>query len=240
MKPLPSPRDVLLFETGYGDIWVSAVDSCGGIGKEMHDTLQVDPVIVGMFTARVALLEIMAAGANPVFASLAVSNGPNTAEPLIRGARKILGDGFPCVISTEKNMRTSMTGLGVTITGLCKKDNLLTARAKPGDILYCVGTPLVGEETLDEKAKLFSVKELEILLKNPHVHAVIPVGSKGIAAEAEILAMESNLSSKLNWNSGIDLCKSAGPSTCAVFSADSLVELALPIFEIGALDSGLN
>lgn len=237
MKELMSPRDVLLLATGHGDVWVSAVDSCGGIGKEAHDTLQVDPIPVGMLTARVALLEVMAVGAKPAFASIAVSNGPDAAEPLICGAKKMLGEHLPCIISTEKNMPTSMTGFGITVTGLCKMKDLLTARAKPGDTLYCVGTPLVGGETLDEKAKLFGVKELEILLKNPHVHAIIPVGSKGIAAEAGMLAAENGLQFQLNRSPAVDLNKSAGPSTCAVCSADRCTDwgINLPIFEIGIL-----
>ena len=237
MKQLLSPRDILLFETEYGDVWVSAVDSCGGIGTERNDSLQIDPVITGMAAARVALLEIMAAGAKPVFASLAISSGPHTAGPLMEGVRKILGDALPIVISTEKNMPTSMTGLGVTVTGLCKKENLRIAHAKAGDILYCAGRPLVGGETLEAGVTLFDSGHLKALLENKQVHTLLPVGSRGIAAEAEVLAKESSLKSKLSQNSAVDLYKSAGPSTCAVFSSDGRAEfkLDLPVFEIGVL-----
>jgi len=236
MKQLPTPRDILLYEVDNG-ILITAVDSCGGIGFEPHDALRVDPETAGMFTARVALLEITAVGAKPMFAALAVSSGPKTAEPLITGVRKMLGESFPLAISTEKNMPTSMTGFGVTVTGICPAGNLKAAGAKNGDLLFCAGLPLVGKETVKTGACLFNTAHADMLLKNKHVHALIPVGSRGIAAEAEVLAGESGLMAKLNPPADIDLYKSGGPSSCAVFAADTLTgfDINLPIFRIGKL-----
>jgi selenophosphate synthetase-related protein len=233
MKELTSVRDIVLFELDDGGILVSAVDSCGGIGMEPNDALKINPAIAGKFTARVAVLEIMAVGATPCFASLAVSSGQQTAEPLIAGVKEELGENLPLVISTEKNMPTSMTGLGVTVTGICPRGGLLTGRAKVGDKLYCAGTPLVGEDILKSSIKLFDIDYLKLLIQNPHVHSLIPVGSKGIAAEAAVLAGESGLKLRLSKSSGVDLYKSAGPSTCAVFAAD--FSLDLPVYEIGEL-----
>ena len=237
MKQILSPRDVILFELEQDLTLVSAVDSCGGIGNQSHDALNVDPEIVGMFTARVALLEIVAAGAKPAFASLAVCSGPQTAAPIIAGVKKILGESFPLIISTEKNMPTSETGIGVTITGFCKTSELLVARAQSGDVLYCAGYPLVGGETVQAGAQTFNAEHFKALLRSSHFHTLIPVGSMGIAAEAELLARESSLQCNFSSASGVDLKKSAGPSTCAVFAADSRVQfdIGLPVFEIGTL-----
>lgn len=236
MRQLTTPRDVLLFELN-GNILVSAVDSCGGIGSQPHDALNVDPEVSGMFTARVAMLEIMAVGAKPSFASLAVSNGPRIAGPLIRGVLKMLGESFPLAISTEKNMPTSMTGFGVTVTGVCPIEELCISGAKAGDSLFCAGLPLAGKELLKPGVRIFDTLHLEMLLKNKCVHSLIPVGSRGIAAESEVLAKESGLSVRLNPNATVDLYQSAGPSACAVFAADanSCFDMDLPVFCIGTL-----
>ncbi len=236
MKRLDSPRDVILLDMGNRLILASAVDSCGGIGDQKYDALSVDPVIVGNFTTRVAVLEIMAVGAEPAFVSLAVCSGPLTAGPIIEGVKKAAGE-IPLIVSTEKNMPAPMTGIGVTVTGFCAADGLLTARAKPGDSLFCAGLPLVGHETLQDGARLLNAGHLTVLLQDKRVHSLIPVGSAGVAAEAAVLAAESGLICKLEEAPGIDLYKSAGPSTCAVFAAETGEDfhIDLPVFKIGRL-----
>jgi hypothetical protein len=237
MKRIPSPRDVLLLGDGRGGVLASAVDSCGGIGELECDSLRADPVTVGEYTARVALLEVLATGALPVFASVAVSSGPQTATPLLLGIKNALGEALPLTVSTEKNMSAPMTALGVTVTGFCPKGGLRVARARKGDLLYCAGLPLVGAETLADDAVLFNKTHLTALLGLENVRSLLPVGSMGIAAEANILAQESGLSCVLHPYTGIDLAKSAGPAACAVFAARGpfRVDLGLPLTEIGVL-----
>ncbi len=237
MKRISTPRDVLLFDDGRGGVLASAVDSCGGIGTLECDSLSADPEIVGEYTARVALLEVLATGALPVFASVAVSSGPKTAGPLIAGIKKALGSALPLNISTEKNMTAPMTALGVTVTGICPGGSLKVASAEKGDILYCAGLPLVGAETLADGAVLFSETHLAALLGQDNVFSLLPVGSRGIAAEAEILARECGLACVLHADTKIDLAKSAGPATCAVFAARGPVrsDIGLPVTKIGSL-----
>ncbi|MPN29609.1 hypothetical protein SDC9_177062 [bioreactor metagenome] len=148
-----------------------------------------------------------------------------------------MGETLPLVISTEKNMPAPMTALGVTVTGLCEKKDLLVGRAEKGNLLYCAGLPLVGAETLLPGAVLLSAGHLSALLAHPAVRSLVPVGSLGIAAESKILAAESGLSCVLHPDTDVDLTKSAGPATCAVFAAREPVrlEIGLPITEIGVL-----
>ncbi len=237
MNRINVPRDILLLDTGRGGVLASAVDSCGGIGNLPADSLRASPLLVGEFTARVALLEVLSVGARPVFASVAISSSPDAAKPLLAGIQKTLGNSLPLNISTEKNIPAPMTALGVTVTGLCKKEDLLIGRALKGDILYCAGLPLVGEEALEPDAALFEKKHLAALLSDPLVHSLLPVGSTGIAAESKILAAESGLVCALHKNPPIDLKKSAGPATCAVFAAAGpvLCSIGLPVLEIGVL-----
>ena len=90
MKRLDTPRDVLLLQ-GQGLCLVTAVDSCGGIGPKAQDALDVPLDVVGRFTARTVLLEVLATGAVPAFAAISVCNEPETAEELLRGIRPALG-----------------------------------------------------------------------------------------------------------------------------------------------------
>lgn len=219
MNTLLNLRDVLLTPND-NTVLVTAVDSCGGIGMLTQDILKTSPQIVGSYTARVSLMEVLCTGAKPLFATLAVSNAPDYAQQILQGVQSVIGSELPCAISTEKNMSTCMTGVGISITGSCKKNDLKLGLATHGDLLYCLGTPLVGAETLAPDAMMISAQMIEALLRNQYVHTLIPVGSHGVLSEAQLLAKESALTASMHEHCSLDLIKSAGPSSCAVFAAD--------------------
>jgi hypothetical protein len=237
---LPTYRDIILVSHG-GDIFITAVDSCGAIGEKPQDAVSVPSDLAGEFTARVALLEVLCAGAQPMFVSVSVCNEPKTAQKVLEGVRRALGNfsDIPVVISTEKNMATLMTAFGVTVVGICKNEGLRLEKAQSGDQLFCAGLPLVGGETLKVGAPLFTLDHLEKLTADSRVHAVIPCGSRGAAAEANVLADENRLHASLFECSALDLRKSAGPASCAVFAAnvpDSFdFGLDIPVACIGKL-----
>jgi len=203
-----------------------------------QDVLTASPQIVGCYTARVALMEVLSAGAKPIAATLAACNAPEYANLVLEGVRKVIGQELPCVVSTEKNMPTEMTGVGVSISGICKTEDLRIGKAQNGDTLYCLAKPIVGAETLEPDAVMIHAELLESFMHTHGVHSLIPVGSHGIAYEASVLSKESGLSAKLESGSGIDLFKSAGPSSCAIFSADASFHpefLSYPVTPIGKL-----
>jgi hypothetical protein len=238
MKRLDNFRDVLLLQ-GDALCLVTAVDSCGSIGEKENDALNSPPETVGYFTARTVLLEVMATGAAPAFATISVCNEPETAARLLAGVKTAF-DGFgdiPWVMSTEKNMPTKMTALGISLTGACDGSLLRLARSRAGDVLCCAGLPLVGAEVSAAEASLFDIKHMEKLLANPLVSSILPVGSRGIAAEAAVLAGESGLEAALDLNCGIDFYKSAGPSSCVLFTASPEVCISdVPYAIIGKLN----
>jgi hypothetical protein len=239
VKPLKTLRDVIITKYG-GELLVTATDSCGAIGEKTHDIVTAAADIAGEFTARVALLEVLCTGAQPAFVSVPISNEPKTAETILAGVRRAFSDytDIQMVISTEKNMATSMTAFGVSVTGICSTKDFYVGKARAGDLLFCAGLPLLGGETLEKGAPLFTPAQLKKLTACPAVHAVIPCGSRGAAAECEIIASESGLAAVFG-ESGIDLKKSAGPASCAVFAAKAAAGidfgLDIPIFSIGSL-----
>lgn len=240
MKRLETLRDVLILcpEEPEADVLVTAVDSCGAIGEKPADAVHVAPEYAAEQTARVALLEIACVGAKPVFCTLNVCNGPEYGERLLTGVRRSVPH-IPVVMSTEKNMATLMSAFGVSVTGVCKAGELRLGRAKTGDRLFCAGVPLLGAELLRPDAVCFTLGHLNMLLDDPQVHAVIPCGSQGIAKEARVIAAESGLAAVFEEKTGLDLNKSAGPATCAVFAAKLPAEydfnLGIPITCIGRL-----
>lgn len=241
MTTISTVRDITLIQLDNTDILVTAVDSCGSIGQKPHDVLNVKLQTVSLFTTRVALLEVLSTGALPVCASVAVCNEPETAQRILSGVTHALSEyeSIPKVISTEKNMTTSMTALGITINGICKQENMRLGCAKSGDFVFCAGLPLVGKQTITENAKVFEPHHLTALFANKRVHTLIPVGSHGIAVEAETLAKESKLSLSLFNDTGLNLEKSAGPASCAVFTAEGIFKnfgLDIPVTLIGSLE----
>ena len=240
MKRLETCRDVLILcpEDGDADVLVTAVDSCGAIGEKPGDVVRVASEYAAEHTARVALLEVVCVGARPVFCTLNVCNSPEDGEKLLAGVSRAIPQ-IPVVMSTEKNMPTCMSAFGVSITGVCKLSELRLGRAQAGDRLFCAGIPLVGEEVLQPGIVCFAMAHLDVLFKNPHVHAAVPCGSQGIAKEAQVIASESVLRAVFDENTGLDLKKSAGPASCAVFAADRSAghdfQLGLPVVCIGCL-----
>ena len=238
-------RDVEISMLEAGICLVTACDSCGAIGNKPLDQLKVPPQLVGELTARVALMEVICTGAVPQVMTAAISSEPDpTGNAILEGIRKELtAAGYPdlpLAVSTEKNFSPDQTGLGMGVTGSCPANALRIATSKPGDTVYCLGLPRVGEEVAQAPPEeIISPAHIRELLAMEAVHDVLPIGSRGIKAEAEDLAAQVDCRFEANPDARPDLAKAAGPSTCAVFTASqtfNLTHLAgLALFRVGCL-----
>lgn len=219
-KDLPNNRDVSLVKLGGDMLLAVACDSSGAIGEKQKDVVKVPPYVVGRFILRVPLMEITSVGASPVAVTCAVCSEPSpTGDGIIAGVRdelKTVDMDLAMAISTEKNMPTCQTGLGVTVIGTVARQNLRQNMTRPGDTIYCIGLPKVGNEVHLEDPEIADSKLVKRLLKHPLIHDIIPVGSRGIKGEAESLASYLKLSVEWADNSAVDIKKSAGPSTCLI------------------------
>jgi hypothetical protein len=225
-------RDVSFIELNKNLYLAVACDSCGGIGEKERDVVKVPPYIVGRFTTRVTLMEVLSVGAKPKALTAAICNEPDpTGEGVLIGIKdelKDLSHKFPITISTEKNMKTCQTGLGITIVGLVEKESLRINKTKAGDKLYCVGVPKVGNEISLDDPKIANSLLIKRLLDIPAVHDIIPVGSKGIKGEAEMLVSFLGLKLKWNKNLPIDIQKTAGPATCVLVTCPAELNISMP------------
>ena len=242
-------RDMLLLRVGRNRVLVVTCDAAGGIGSKPYDKVIANPRLVGKMTARVALMELLSTGTDPValVATLPVEPNP-TANLMIEGVKEELRSAklgnIPILCSSEKNVRVSQTGIGITTFGFASRARLKVGRAKPNDEIIAVGEPFVGKEVIRAERKRQVADTLDVLKlrKQPFVHALIPVGSRGTLYEARGIAKHSGLVFKPSIPQTFDLKKSAGPATvllCLVpdrnFAEAKKILGTKPITKIGKL-----
>lgn len=216
-------RDLTLVELAE-TVLVIACDSAGGIGPKPLDKLDVSGEMLGCIITSVPLMEVLASGATPVAVvnTLNVEMDPTGAE-IVSGVRKAVQEaGLPLSVingSTEENMPTEQTGLGVTVIGAAGYGDLRLGSSRAGDLVCCVGKPLVGEEYLRSQQDTARISTVRTLLGLPGVHEILPVGSKGILYELSELARLAGLGfDLLDTASSVDLHKPAGPAACLLVS----------------------
>lgn len=224
---------------------VAACDSCGAIGSKELDVVNVPAHVTGRFTTRVALLEVIACGAIPQLITVAISNEPDpTGSHILEGVRAELllaGLGaLPLAMSTEKNIPTSQTGLGISVVGSCDANDLRLGKTEPGDYIYGLGKPKMGSEVRDPgDQEIIQVKHVSALLKEKTIHDVIPVGSGGIQHECDLLQLTVQGRVEFAPDCPVPITKSAGPSTVIMFSTkDKIEDLGLelpPLYLIGQI-----
>lgn len=219
-RSLRTRRDVAFIRIGGGRLLAFSCDAAGGIGSKPHDTVRAESRLVGKLTARVALMELLAAGANPV---ALVGTFPVEPEPtgnrLLEGVREEVRNGrlrnLRILCSSEKNVGVNQTGVGVTAIGLLPESNLKIGRCKDGDEVVAVGLPYVGQEVVraEKNGRVAETLDVVKLRRSRLVHELIPVGSRGIFYEAGVVAEDSGLFFQPLTSQRIDQEKSAGPAT---------------------------
>ena len=226
MNPLRTVkhRDLTLTALPQGTL-VTACDSCGSIGEKPADALRVPAYYSGRFTARVALMEVLAFGARPVAVANAVAcEMEPTGREIIRGVeaelRSASVDRVALTGSTEENFPSQMTALGITVVGYLEGEGSWRP-SRPGDLVYCVGRPKVGGEIdLDNDREILSYGDLAFFRGLAGLREIIPAGSKGAGYEARNAAAYNGLTFRPRQDAPVDLDRSAGPATCAVAIVD--------------------
>ncbi|MCG0277198.1 MAG: hypothetical protein L5656_01505 [Thermanaeromonas sp.] len=220
-------RDLTLIDLSDDKVLVIACDSCGAVGPKEGDVVKVPGYVVGRFTSRVALMEVLAAGAWPICVvdTLCVEPFPTGADVqrgIIDELRFLRVDPEALLTgSTEKNIPTSQSGVGVTVIGIASKEQLRIGRLRAGDSLALFGLPKVGTEVSLGDPEIADLSTIMLLLSSNQVREIVPVGSRGIKAEAETLALLNDL--ELVWygiSDEVDLYKSAGPATCLLAAGE--------------------
>lgn len=221
-------RDVEVTFLQEGICIIVSCDSCGAIGAKDLDVILIPAAITGRFTARVALAEVIASGAKPEIITVAIACEPEpTGSDILEGVRtELLAAGVEnvkMVVSTEKNIPTRQTGLGISVIGSCDISDLRLGKTEIGDWIYGLGKLKVGAEVNDpDDPEIVRIEHLLQLLKDQDIHDLIPIGSGGIRSECELLAQEVQGRIEYDPNCPIPLEKSAGPATALIFTSQTI------------------
>lgn len=218
-------RDITVIEIDEAKYIGIACDSCGGIGLKSHDVVNVDPKITAYQTGKVVLAELMCMGFKPLVMAdgLAVEMN-DTGKILIEGFKEVISRLKTANVhltgSTEENIITVQTSMGITCMGVCEKTKLKYKKTNKNDACLLVGEPFVGNEVLNNPDKIMDIDDFENLYTCDFINEIIPVGSRGVEAELNDLCKLNDLEININRNIKTDLKKSGGPSCSAIVTAD--------------------
>jgi hypothetical protein len=198
------------------DSLIIACDNSGAIGMKEQDLVHVPYETVAYYAFRVAVMECIAAGGEPISVLLHNFCGNEPWDELVKGIDKGLSElkisNIRITGSTESNFSLLQSALGLVVIG--KKP-----LAQTTDIAFAnhlkmavVGLPLVGNEVIekaDHVASLAIFKEVSLI----QGAMLWPVGSKGILHELNQMFPSEELTQEMV-TTNVDILKSAGPSTC--------------------------
>lgn len=200
-------------------------DSCGGIGLKEHDFVKAPPQLTAYHTGKVVLAELMSMGFAPMIMAdgLAVEMD-DTGKQLIEGFNEVLSKLKTSKVhltgSTEENIPTVQTSMGVTCIGVCDKDKLKYKKTVKNDVCMLIGLPLVGNDVVNNPDKILDIDDFEELYLSHMIKEMLPVGSRGTGAELEELCSYNGLIFKFKDDISIDLKQSGGPSCCCLVTLD--------------------
>lgn len=213
-------RDITVIDFDENKYLGIACDSCGGIGYKECDVVKAPPQLTAYQTGKVVLAELLSMGFQPVILSDGLAVEMNTTgKNLIEGFNDVLSKLSTKVHltgSTEENIKTVQTSMGVTCIGVCEKHKLKYRNTSKGDICILAGLPMVGNEVLNNPDKILDIDDYEKMHFCNYIKEMLPVGSKGIEAELNELLNCNNLKFRYRSNISIDLKKSGGPSCSCI------------------------
>ena len=221
-------RDVSYLRVGSNDeVLVVACDSDGGLGPKPADTVFVDADVLGRFATRVPLLEVVAAGATPVLVvdTLSVERDP-TGAAIIAGVRvEAASAGLPASAvtgSTEENVPTVASAVGVTVLARAGLHELRAASAVPPFAVLLLGRPMSApaQRFGPDHDEVLTVPALVAALAVTGVVEALPIGSQGIWHEFEQLAASAGGTARPSADWPAPMNQSGGPSTAALLAVD--------------------
>lgn len=248
-KKIEKIRDLSVLHL-IGDIsLVIACDSNASNGEKENDTHKNPYEETAVSALKVPLMEVLATGAMPIVIAnnLCIEMEPSGRRIIEIMKKELesagLWDYIQLTGSTEDNMVTTQTGIGVTVIGLVSRDNFKVGKTQAGDIVMCVGIPQSGIE-IHYSEKDYDVAKISTVMKLRelnYVHEILPIGSKGALYEANVLAKTCGKSFKQYECCEIDLYTSAGSSTAVLVSVgkedvESLIrDMDIPVNKIGEI-----
>lgn len=209
--------DVLALPLTAEEELVISSDNSGAIGEKKADAVSVPNEVTSYFACRVAYMDLLRTRATPKAIILQNFTSDDAWTSYVEGVRNLLKEttftNLPITGSTESNFTMLQSGLGLTIVGTRKRNELKRPRPKLTDAFAVIGRPLVGMEVPKQPEHIAPLQLFESFAKNNAIIDLVPVGSKGILAEWQRLTQATNYLS-----SSLDIKKSGGPATCFIIA----------------------
>jgi hypothetical protein len=210
-------RDISIIPFQKETSLVFASDNSGCIGLKELDQVKVHYDIVSYYGFRVALMELLAVGAQPITLIVHSFNGDEAWSSLVNGANRIIAelelDDLEVTGSSESNFSLLQSASSFIVAGTVLHKKLRIGRTLEDAKFAVVGEPLAGEEVMCKENKILPLRLFKELLAQEEVYEIIPVGSKGILYELHLLTDQQRA-----FTTDLTLTKSAGPATCVVIS----------------------
>ncbi|MGM0216190.1 hypothetical protein [Enterococcus sp. AZ109] len=224
-----SYRDLTILPIFEEKALVIACDTSAAIGQKEHDAVYIDPAITAAFCLRVPLLEFICFGAKPLCVVDLIGNEYEpTGRKILSGIKgemvKAGLSDLPINGSTEENMVTTATSIGITLIGEIPADHALPKMEEDCALLQ-LGQPYITNDVVKNRDIIFSYDIVKKLKNESAVVDLLPVGSKGIGYEAQL--MVENADFQVTFKQGVDTKCSAGPATVLLLAVkkDQLAEL---------------
>lgn len=221
-------RDILFIPSSEERELVISTDCSGGIGEKPDDVVFATNCLVSYFSMRVAIMELLAVGATPTAVVLSNFTGDQSWHEYVEGIHQVCGElqisPLPLVGSTETNMSLQQSAIGLTVLGEIHNQQKRIKKT-PGNAKFAViGEPLVGDKVITEKARVAPLSLFRTCLELTGIYELVPVGSKGILYELELLLKINEFSICKIAGSSLNLYVSSGPATCFIISYDEVIE----------------
>jgi hypothetical protein len=209
-------RNVLTLPFQGKDTLIIATDNSGAIGMKKNDLIIVPYEMTAYYSFRVAVMECIAAGGEPISVVLTNFCGDEAWAQLTSGIQKGLNEihlKVPITGSTESNFEMQQSAIGIIVLGkktIEKTESLINEQSK----MAIIGMPLVGNEVIDQNDQIVPLPIFQKVSRLEGI-TVWPVGSKGILSELNKMFKDKEFM-KEQVITDVDIEKSSGPATCFI------------------------
>lgn len=209
--------DVVIIPISPQHELVIASDNSGAIGMKSLDEVRVTNEVTSYYACRVAYMDFIRVGGIPKAIVIQNFTGDCAWQEYEVGIKRFLEETnspeLPITGSTESNFVTVQSGIGLTIIGIRDKHRGKRQKLNGTELFAVIGKPLVGKQALDQREHIAPISLYEQFAQMDEVIDLLPVGSKGIAAEWRKLTKKDN---KLACE--LDIEQSGGPATCFIIA----------------------
>lgn len=208
-------RDVSIVQISATEELIIATDNSGSIGEEEADDVSVPYDVVTYYNFRVAYMECVAAGGEPLAVIVHNFSGDHAWDPQIEGIKRGMEElsiQLEITGSTESNFPLKQSAVGLVVIGKRQKKQEKTLSFDRRLKIAIIGTPLVGDAVVERQNEIAPLAIFQQLIDLKQGITILPVGSKGISFELRQLFPTETLSV----TTSVPLNVSAGPATCFI------------------------